>query len=170
VTTQTVAYEERVIGYIPEPTRLESISDLGSLNRTVPVTAKFPILNEQGRPALSEEVVTFEGKGTPMIYVEQKEIVIPKLASDDVKLVSPHSSSNYARFYLETILQGTGYYGFYPDFADTSKKPDNGQKECLCQREENTVPSSNMVLLNKPGSPVLAVLRLLKNWALPQIC
>tara|TARA_R110001599_G_scaffold120592_5_gene291692 strand:- start:110 stop:574 length:465 start_codon:yes stop_codon:yes gene_type:complete len=72
VTTQTVAYEERVIGYIPEPTRLESISDLGSLNRTVPVTAKFPILNEQGRPALSEEVVTFEGKGTPMIYVEQK--------------------------------------------------------------------------------------------------
>lgn len=110
VTTQTVAYEERVIGYIPEPTRLESISDLGSLNRTVPVTAKFPILNEQGRPALSEEVVTFEGKGTPMIYVEQKEIVIPKLASDDVKLVSPHSSSNYARFYLETILQGTGYY------------------------------------------------------------
>ena len=94
VTTQTVAYEERVIGYIPEPTRLESISDLGSLNRTVPVTAKFPILNEQGRPALSEEVVTFEGKGTPMIYVEQKEIVIPKLASDDVNLVSPHSSSN----------------------------------------------------------------------------
>ena len=60
--------------------------------------------------------------------------------------------------------------GFYPDFADTSKKPDNGQKECLCQREENTVPSSNMVLLNKPGSSVLAVLRLLKNWALPQIC
>ena len=62
------------------------------------------------------------------------------------------------------------HLGFYPDFADTSKKPDNGQKECLCQREENTVPSSNMVLLNKPGSPVLAVLRLLKNWALPQIC
>ncbi|WP_211116191.1 hypothetical protein, partial [Methylophaga sp. SB9B] len=42
--------------------------------------------------------------------------------------------------------------GFYPDFADTSKKPDNGQKECLCRREENTVRSSNVVQLNRPCS------------------
>jgi transposase len=28
--------------------------------------------------------------------------------------------------------------GFYPDFTDTSKKPDNGQKECSCRREEGT--------------------------------
>ncbi|MCC5797169.1 MAG: methylamine utilization protein [Methylophaga sp.] len=53
--------------------------------------------------------------------------------------------------------------GFYPDFADTSKKPDNWQKECLCQREENRVQSLNMVLLSKPGNRVSAVPRLLMN-------
>ncbi len=61
-------------------------------------------------------------------------------------------------------------HGFYPDFADTSKKPDNGQKECLCRREENTAPSSSMVLLNKPGSRVSVVPRLHMNWVLPLVC
>src|SRR5690554_4629702 len=60
--------------------------------------------------------------------------------------------------------------GFYPDFADTSKKPDNGQKECLCRREENTVPSSSMVRLNKRDKRALVVPRLLMNWASPRTC
>lgn len=33
--------------------------------------------------------------------------------------------------------------GFYPVLPDTSKKPDNGQKECLCPSEDSIAPSSS---------------------------
>ena len=36
--------------------------------------------------------------------------------------------------------------GFYPDSTDTSKKPYDRQKECLCRREESIALSSNGVL------------------------
>jgi hypothetical protein len=39
-----------------------------------------------------------------------------------------------------------GNLGFYPDFTDTSKKPYDRQKECLCRREESIALSSNGVL------------------------
>jgi hypothetical protein len=34
--------------------------------------------------------------------------------------------------------------GFYPDFTDTLEKRHNVPEECLCQREESSVPSSNV--------------------------
>jgi len=47
--------------------------------------------------------------------------------------------------------------GFYPVFTDTSKNPDNGQKECLCRREENTVWSSSEEQLKRISKLMLAV-------------
>ena len=49
-------------------------------------------------------------------------------------------------FLRESFLKGLG---FYPDFTDTSKKPVMGKKECLCQSEEDTAPSSNEAPMNK---------------------
>ncbi|MEZ5492417.1 MAG: ATP-binding protein [Gammaproteobacteria bacterium] len=61
----------------------------------------------------------------------------------------------------ELIVESTELvsFGFYPDFTDTSKKPHNRRKECLCRREESTVPSLSKVPLSRPVSQVSVVLR-----------
>lgn len=110
VTTQQVVYEERVIGHVPPPQDVEYLSEIESLERTEPVTHRFPKLTEQGTPVIEEHVVTFTGKGTPQIVVENKEIVQPKLVSDEVRPLRNIHSSAPVSFYLDTILEGTGYY------------------------------------------------------------
>lgn len=42
--------------------------------------------------------------------------------------------------------------GFYPDFTDTFKRADTGQKECSCRREGSSAQSSNAGLLSRPAS------------------
>ena len=44
--------------------------------------------------------------------------------------------------------------GFYPVLPDTSKKPDNGQKECLCRREGNIALSSSEGPWSRPVNRV----------------
>jgi hypothetical protein len=61
-------------------------------------------------------------------------------------------------------------HGFCPDFTDTSKKPYDRQKECLCRREENIAPSSNGGPLNRPVNRGSVVRSSPGSWVLmPQV-
>lgn len=110
VTTQSVVYEEKVIGYVPEPQDIESLSDVDSLERTMPVTAKMPLLDDEGKPVLETVVKKYRGKGSPQVIVDYKEIVVPRLQSNEVKVIATHDMAGKESFYLDTILHGTGFY------------------------------------------------------------
>ena len=73
-------------------------------------------------------------------------------------IVDYKSTSNQSNNPVPVSLDGI-WKGFYPDFTDTSKKPHNRQKECLCRREENSVPSSSKVPLSRSVSQVSVVPR-----------
>lgn len=110
VTTQSVVYEEKVIGYVPKTQNIDSKSVVDSLDRNVPVTANMPVLDTDGQPVLEQKVITYRGKGNPQIIVDHKEIVVPKLKSNEVQVLSSPNMAGDESFYLDTILHGTGFY------------------------------------------------------------
>src|SRR5690606_451408 len=74
---------------------------------------------------------------------------------------------SFSPYRVEILLDSEG---FYPDFTDTSKKPHNRQKECLCRREKSIALSSSAVLLSRSISQVSAGRRSPANWVLKPMC
>lgn len=80
-------------------------------------------------------------------FVEDRSLILcPQGCKPKVLLEIHRASSAGYEIYKHRTDDLTDKYGFCPDFTDTSKKPYDRQKECLCRREESIALSSNGVL------------------------
>lgn len=66
------------------------------------------------------------------------------LSLEHVLPQTPPAASDWIKWFPdEGERDSWTHRGFYPDSADTSEKPDNGRKECLCRSEGSTARSSS---------------------------